>query len=317
MNREFTLAVSRSGTWSRLEKTLKQLVVRICKYNNYVKLSVTGAWEFRRLASHLLIERVEGHIVDPLLASLAGGEKQKDTAMRKPDDAPRMLAKVIDFEQARARRRLAQHVAQANAKQAEPGPGPKVDPECPPLEADLRQQWERTVQKRRHLQERTAKKRAAASRQRIQLRVGDRLARIEAELEAEIARLRLAYAERRRAAGGGIWMWPTMAASLLALVAGLAYFAGTQQTFAASATAVPQRVATKHTKNRSTRRSDNQRAPRRVAMSPAQRSPSGSCSGGSTSGTPYKPALPASGAGCGGTPYRSMSPASGSTGGTP
>ena len=169
--------------------------------------------------------------------------------MRKPDDAPKTLAKVLDFEQARARR------VETHGPQSVGGALMVVQPEPDRarMEANFRRQRERTAEERRRLQERTAQKRAAASKQRIQVRVADRLARIEAELEAEIARLRLAYAERRRASRGGFWMWPTVALSVLALVAGLAYFAGIQQLYAASAVAVPQRVAAKQITKRSVR----------------------------------------------------------------
>lgn len=214
--------------------------------------------------------------------------------MSKPDDEPVTLAKVIDLGQARARREEA-----ARHEEAENSRATQQDFERARLDADMRKQRELTAQKRRRLLERTARNRAAAATQRIQHRVADRLARIEAELEAEIARLRLAYAQRRRRVGDGLWMWPTVAASILALVVGLAYFAGTQRTYAASAAVAPLRVAAKQV----TKRPIKSGGPTGGTDAGPQRSPSESSWGGSTSGTPYSPAF--------------ISPASGSTGGTP
>jgi len=235
--------------------------------------------------------------------------------MTEPDDDPVTLAKVIDLGQARARRdeaaKQAEDARQAEAAQNHRATHPDVDHAR--LAAESRRQRENTAQKRRRLVERTARNRAAAATQRIQHRVADRLARIEAELDAEIARLRLAYAQQRRRGAEGLWIWPTVAASILALVVGLAYFAGTQRTYAASAAVAPLRVAAKQV-SRPTVRSGG--ATGRTGAGP-QRSPSVPSSGGSTSGTPYRPALPASGPGCGGTPYKSMSAASASIGGTP
>jgi IS5 family transposase len=148
--------------------------------------------------------------------------------MSKPDDDLVTIAKVIDLDRARGRREEAVRLAE----EVEVSPDKGADVERARVEADRVGQRDRTARKRRRLQERTACQRAAASSYRIQVRVADRLARIEAELEAEIARLRLAYVQGRNHAIGGLWMWPTVAVSLLVLVAGLAYFAGTQQTIA-------------------------------------------------------------------------------------
>ncbi len=161
--------------------------------------------------------------------------------MRKPDDDPVILAKVIDLEQARVRRDEGGRSCEDSSGQ----PASEPDPELIRVQGDRMRQMERTARKRRRLLERTAGQRAAASRYRIQVRVADRLARIEAELEAEIARLRLAYAQGRSNARSDLWMWPTAAASLLILVAGLAYFAGTQQPHALPVGVVSSPIASK------------------------------------------------------------------------
>ncbi len=212
--------------------------------------------------------------------------------MSKSDDDPVTFAKVIDIDQARGRR-------DETARLMEP---PKAPPttlrggDYSRVEANRLRQIERTARKRRRLQERTAGLRAAASSHRIQVRVADRLARIEAELEAEIARLRLAYAQGRNHASTSLWMWPAMATFLLVLVAGFAYFAGTQQTTLASAAVASPWVASKPL--------DRQPRAHRGPIPPR-----------TTSGRALESASPASDPTGGKSPSRPMSPASYAPGG--
>ncbi len=263
---------------------------------------VRGGFHPVSLAGIALAHRATRNLsVDP--SPILCGGMWKDAVMRNPDDPPVMLAKVIDFEQARARREKA-------SPEQEDSPDLRAAGRIRELAA-LKRSRERTAQKRRRLLERTARKRSAAATQRIQLRVADRLATIEAELEAEIARLRLAYAQRRRRAGGGIWMWPTVALSLLALVASMAYFAGTQRTYVTSAAVSPPRVAATHVEKRPGRARIHPpaamkfRAQRTVPSCPGARSPSGAAQ------------RSASGSACGGTPHGAMSPTTGFKGGIP
>ncbi len=130
------------------------------------------------------------------------------------------LADVIDLEKARARRAEEAH-RQREAEERAARQARKQAEELARQQAERQTRLEQARQARQQAEARQA----ALREDRFQEHLAERMRRIEAETEAEIAELRLSHVHRRRRFGR--WIAPTAVAAMLLLVGAVGCLVGT------------------------------------------------------------------------------------------